>query len=230
MATRPIFIPESDVIGVTEKTLDFQWHSGFAVSQKQKSVEELHQVVKQYGLGQVLEVSSKSLLELGIKLSAFNLTIETKKNNNKFTVETAFQGSKVFENAGPFRDLYGFDSLAAKKDIRLKQSGDLVVFEFFCMKFPIVPRTYFYDWLYINALIQHVDLSEQIMAFDCFSDIEFNPKKSINCQAHAIALYISLIRNGVEKKDIKDPEAFLNICNNHYTHQRRHISVQSKMF
>lgn len=230
MATRPIFIPNNDAVGVTEKMLEFQWYSGFSVSQKQKSVEELHQVAKLHGLGQLLEASSKSLIELGVKLSAFNLTIETRKKSNKFTVETAFQGSKVFENAGPFRDLYGFDSLAAKKDIRLKQSGNLVAFEFFGMKFPLVPRTYFYDWLYINALMQHVDLSDQVMEFDGFSDIEFNPKKSINCQAHAIALYVSLLKNGVETKDIKDPKVFLEICKSHYTQQNRHIAVQPKMF
>lgn len=230
MATRPIFIPNSNVVGVTEKMLEFQWHSGFAVSQKQKSVEELHQVAKQHGLVHILEASSKSLLELGTKLSAFNLTIETRKKNNKFTVETAFQGSKVFEKAGPFKDLYGFDSLAAKKDIRLKQSGNLVAFEFFGMKFPLVPRTYFYDWLYINALMQHTDLSNQLIEFDGFSDIEFNPKKSINCQAHAVALYVSLLKNDVKPNDIKAPEAFLELCHSHYAQQNRHIAVQSTMF
>lgn len=46
MATRPIFIPKANTIGVTEKMLEFQWHSGFAVSQKQKSVEELHMVAR----------------------------------------------------------------------------------------------------------------------------------------------------------------------------------------
>ncbi|TOQ51820.1 hypothetical protein CGG93_25310, partial [Vibrio parahaemolyticus] len=91
-------------------------------------------------------------------------------------------------HGGPFKDLFGFDSLAAKKDLRLKQSGNLVSFEFFGMEFPLVPRTYFYDWLYINALMQHSELTDQIMDFDGYSDIEFNPKKSINCQAHAIAL------------------------------------------
>ncbi|ELO4019103.1 hypothetical protein QNE85_002258 [Vibrio fluvialis] len=230
MATRPIFIPKANVIGVTEKMIEFQWHSGFATSQKQKSVEELHMVAKNNGLNSVLEASSKSLLELGVKLSAFNLTIETKRNNNKFTVETAFQGSKVFEHGGPFKDLFGFDSLAAKKDLRLKQSGNLVSFEFFGMEFPLVPRTYFYDWLYINALMQHSELTDQIMDFDGYSDIEFNPKKSINCQAHAIALFVSLVKNGVEAQEIKNPQEFLSFCSEHYTQQNRHIVVQSKMF
>lgn len=230
MAIRPIFIPNDNTIGVTEKMLEFQWHSGFAVSQKQKSVEELHMVAKKHGLNSMLEASSKSLLDLGIKLSAFNLTIETKKNNNKFTVETAFQGSKVFEHGGPFKDLFGFDSLAAKKDLRLKQAGNLVSFEFFGMKFPLVPRTYFYDWLYMNALMQHPELTDQVMDFDAYSDIEFNPKKSINCQAHAIALFVSLIKNGVEAQDIKNPKTFLSICSEHYTQQNRHIIVQPKMF
>lgn len=229
MATRPIFIPNPNVIGVTEKMLEFQWHSGFSVSQKQKSVEELHMVAKQNGLTSVLEASSKSLVDLGIKLSAFNLTIETKRKNTKFTVETAFQGSKVFEHDGPFKDLFGFDSLAAKKDLRLKLSGNLVSFEFFGMEFPLIPRTYFYDWLYINALMQHPELTDQVIDFDGYSDIEFNPKKSINCQAHAIALFVSLVKNGVEPQDIKNPKIFLSLCSEHYIQQSRHIIVQPQM-
>ena len=230
MATRPIFIPNANIIGVTEKFFEFQWHSGFSASQKKKSVEELHMVAKKNGLNSVLEASSKSLLDLGIKLSAFNLTIETKKNNNKFTVETAFQGSKVFEHGGPFKDLFGFNSLAAKKDFRLKQSGNLVSFEFFGIEFPLIPRTYFYDWLYINALMQHPELTHQVINFDGYSDIEFNPKKSINCQAHAIALFVSLLKNGIDAQDIKNPQTFLSLCSEHYTKQNRHIMVQPKMF
>ncbi len=229
MANRPIFIPKINSVGVEEKTIEFKWPPGMAASQKKKSIIELHCEAHKMGLTNILEISSKSEVELGIKLSAFNLTIITKKRNSKFTVETAFQGSKVFENGGPYKDLFGMDSRAAKKDIRLKESGNLISFKFFNFEFPLIPRTYFYDWVYINALMQNETLANDILKYDGFSDIEFNPKKSINCQAHAVALYISLKRNNFLEESMKSPEKFLEICESHYKDQDRNIYVQEKI-
>jgi hypothetical protein len=229
MALRPIFIPEAESIGVEERMLDFKWHPGMAASQKKKSIVELHKVANSCGLNNILEISSKSELELGVALSAFNLVITTKKNMNSFTVETAFQGSKVFQRGGPYRDLFGMDSRAAKKDIRIKESGGLIGFKFFSFEFPLIPRTYFYDWLYINALIQNTSLSVAILEYDGFSDIEFNPKKSINCQAHAVALYISLHKLGVLDCALESPDDFLKCCLPHYNKQDRNISIQGSI-
>lgn len=36
-----------------------------------------------------------------------------------------------------------------------------------------------------------------LLEYDGFTDIEFNPQKSLNCQAKAAALYVSLCRNGL---------------------------------
>lgn len=230
MATRPLFIPnKSGEPGAEEKLLDFKWHPGMAKSQKQKSIVELHSVAHSLGFDRVLEISSKSDDELGIKLSAFNLLIETKKNKNIFTVETAFQGSKVFSRGGPYKDLFGLDSLAAKKDIRLKESGQLIGFEFFGKSFPLEPRTYFYDWVYINALANNEELSEEVKSFDAFTDIEFNPKKSINCQAHSVAVYLSLVKMGVIREALSSPEGFLEILKTHYAEQKRNIGVQDNL-
>ena len=226
MAFRPIFSPKTEEVGVTEDMLDFHWFPGMAASQKKKSIGSLHEVAKSKGYSCILEISSKSEHELGIKLSAFNLIIKTKKYGNEFTVETAFQGSKVFERGGPYKDLFGLDSIKAKKDIRLKESGDVIGFEFFGMSFPTIPRTYFYDWLYINALNGNPELADEVKSYDAFSDIEFNPKKSINCQAHAVALYLSLIRNNQLTKALKGPEKFLECTLSHYENQKRNIGVQ----
>jgi len=227
MAVRPLFISLPGKVGVEEKSIDFQWHPGMAASQKKKSIASLHQVAQQHGYERLLEISSKSEDELGIKLSAFNLVIRTKKHGKEFTVETAFQGSKVFERGGPYKDLFGMNSLAAKKDIRLKESGNLVKFKFFGQSFPLVPRTYFYDWLYINALVQNKSLAEQVLSFDGYTDIEFNPKKSINCQAHAVALYVSLQKNNLVEEALSSVQNFLNVTEHHYTSQTRNIGVQS---
>jgi len=107
MANRPIFLPRKSVVGVVEKVVDFKWHAGMAPSQKKKSIAELHQAAALLGYAKVLEISSKSEDPLGIELSAFNLTITTKKHKKRLTVETAFQGSKVFERGGAvYRSLW----------------------------------------------------------------------------------------------------------------------------
>ncbi|MDP1539156.1 MAG: hypothetical protein Q8L72_00680 [Moraxellaceae bacterium] len=230
MATRPLFIPKmSGEPGAEERLLDFKWHPGMAKSQKQKSISEFHSVAHSLGFGRVLEISSKSEDELGIKLSAFNLRIETKKKKNILTVETAFQGSKVFLRGGPYKDLFGLDSLSAKKDIRLKESGQLIGFEFFGKIFPLEPRTYFYDWIYINALANNDELSKEVILFDAFTDIEFNPKKSINCQAHSVAVYLSLVKTGIISEALSSPEDFLETLKTHYTKQKRNIGVQDSL-
>ncbi|NOH99405.1 hypothetical protein [Vibrio sp. 99-70-13A1] len=230
MADRPIFIPKVDEVGVKEVNINFKWHSGFALVQKQKTIHELHERACGLGFSNILEISSKSPDTLGVNLSAFNLLITTQKKNQSFSVESAFQGSKVFDQGGPYLDLFAVDSKTAKKDPRIKSSGNLECFLFFNQKFPILPRTYFYDWLYINALMQHPKLAEQVMLFNGFSDIEFNPEKSINCQAHAVALFISLISNGIPQQDLKNPESFLEFTRSHYENQKRAVQVQSKMF
>ena len=229
MAVRPIFLPSRNSVGVIEKPIEFKWHPGMAASQKKKSIAELHQVASSLGMTRILEISSKSEDEMGIALSAFNLLITTKKYGKKFTVETAFQGSKVFERGGPFTDLIGLDSRAAKKDIRLKESGDLISFKFFSKDFPLVPRTYFYDWVYINSLDQQYNYTYSLKKYDGFSDIEFNPKKSINCQAHSVALYRSLNLNNKLDIALESPESFLDICSAHYDMQSRNVSIQSSI-
>ncbi|MEZ9408778.1 MULTISPECIES: DarT1-associated NADAR antitoxin family protein [Vibrio] len=230
MAKRPVFSPYRDKVGVAEKLIDFKWHSGFAVSQKQKSIQSLHQEAKIFGYQDLLEISSKSEDDLGVSMSAFNLKITTKKYNRSFSVESAFQGSKVFDRGGPYTDLFMVDSLTAKRDIRIKESGNLTSFNFFNQTFPNEPRTFFYDWLYINALVQNVDICNSIRDYDGFTDIEFNPERSINCQAHAVALYRSFVHNNVLQQALSSPSEFLALTEEHYERQKRNITIQKHMF
>jgi len=230
MAKRPIFNPKFDSVGVDETIIDFKWFSGFAASQKKKSIESMHSIANEQGYEKLLEISSKSENSLGVALSAFNLKIITKKYQRTFSVECAFQSSKVFEKGGPYIDILGGDSLSAKKDIRLKSSGNLISFQFFNQEFPIEPRTFFYDWIYINALIQNGGLAEEVSKYQSFTDIEFNPEKSINCQAHSVALYLSLKKNNVLDTALSSPENFLLNTKEHYDKQLRKIAVQRKMF
>lgn len=157
-----------------------------------------------------MEISSKSPTELGVALSAFNLMIKTAKHQREFSLECAYQASKVFERGGPFVDLLNVKSIDAKRDQRLNQHGRLIKFRFFGIDWPLVPRTAFYDWLYINALHKHPGLAEQVLTYRAFSDIAFNPERSINCQAYAAALYVSLRERGILTDDLlRDQSTYL---------------------
>lgn len=189
--------------------IDFTWSPGFAKSQKQKSIKSLHEnYKKQYPEDKILEISSKSLQKLGIDLSAFNLMIIPKNNKQTFSVECAFQSSKVFENGGPYKDILYKTSKDAKKDERLKTSGELIGFEFKGNKWPLEPKTLFYDWIYMNALYRNKELSNKILEYDAFTDIEFNPNKSINCQASAAALFVSLSRMELLEKVMESSDVY----------------------
>lgn len=218
MAVRPVFIPviSNNVLSVT-KDLDFTWSPGMAKVQKQKSIKALHAAANAQGLDFLLEISSKSEDELGVALSAFNLKIKTRKLSKEFSVESAFQASKVFEHGGPYVDLLDKESRDAKKDIRLKESGNLMYFNFYNTIWPLIPRTAFYDWLYLSALNQNKKTAEHLLKFDGFTDIEFNPAKSINCQARAAALYVSLSKLNMLEDVLSSQEKFLSILKQHYT-------------
>ncbi len=193
MAKRPVFIPlKQKEHLVNEIQVDFEWHPGFAAVQKKKNIAELHNASKKKGLYPLLEISTKSDELLGQRLSAFNLKIET--DMGAISVEAAFQGSKVFAQGGPFTDIYGKDSFAAKKDQRIRESGKLIGFNYFGQEWPLVPKTAFYDWLYLTALISHQDFLKRLFKYKGFTDIEFNPQKSINCQARTVALLVSLLK------------------------------------
>lgn len=67
------------------------------------------------------------------------------------------------------------------------------------------PKTAFYDWLYLNALNLNDDIKQAALSYNAFTDIEFNPQKSINCQAYSIALYIALTKRNLLIDDIVPP-------------------------
>ena len=212
MAKRPIFLYSDKPSSLLEKIeVEFKWHPGLAVSQKQKSVESLHTAAQeQLELNNILEISSKSKVDLGVSLSAFNLSL-TNKDNIKAPVEVFFQGSKVFDQGGPFTDLYRKTSREAKKDERLVESGDLIEFHFDDQKWPLSPSTMFYDWLYCSALEQNLPQAEALLDYEAFTDIEFNPDRSINCQAASAAIYASLVKKDLITEAMKSCKNFIEI-------------------
>ena len=194
MASRPFFIPNNNKNELVKTELvEFKWFSGFAKIQKQKSILSFHEnISKQFKYKKILEISTKSDDDLGVKLSAFNLKINF--NNKEYFLESLFQGSKVFSNEGPYEDIYVKESIDAKRDERIKRS-DLKEFSFFGEKFTL--EFDFYSWLYFLALKQNKKLTDEMLHYQAFTDIEFNPEKSLNCQAYSAALYSSMITNNI---------------------------------
>ena len=203
MANRPFFIPNDNKDELVKTELvEFKWFSGFAKVQKQKSISSFHEnISKQFKYNKILEISTKSKDKLGVKLSAFNLKINFK--NKEYFLESLFQGSKVFSNEGPYIDIYKKESIDAKKDERIKRS-DLKEFSFFGEKFTL--DFDFYSWLYFLALKQNKSLTSEMLQYQAFTDIEFNPEKSLNCQAYSAALYLSMIKNNILNIDKEYPD------------------------
>ena len=183
MAIRPAYFVKNGKVIKSE--YDFQWFAGFSLAQKQRSIVSLHHAIQTADTeAKPLEISTKGLIDIGVKLSAFNLKL------NGYTLENIFQSSKVFSNGGPYRDLLDVHPKEAKRDERLRNSGVLVGFNYDGTDFPLEPKTVFYDYIYINAVKQSLlpEEIERITEYTHFTDIEFNPQKSINTQAKTAAI------------------------------------------
>lgn len=211
MAKRPVFTSAEGTPFYKIVDCEFEWFAGFSKAQKQRSISALHSAfTSKYPDLKVLEISSKSMQEHGENLSAFFLKKYVPELGRSIPVECVFQSGKVFKKAGPFKDLMNVTPREAKRDERLKQSGQLIGFTFNGKEFPMEPKTIFYDYIYINALFENKELAEEIMKYDAFTDIEFNPDKSLNCQAKAAAIFLSLTRMGLIDK-VREFESFVKL-------------------
>ncbi|TXD98633.1 hypothetical protein ES754_04035 [Psychrobacter frigidicola] len=209
---RPVFMPRvnSDNLVKTDM-VRFERHVGFASRQKKKSINDLHQVIrKKYGFNNVLELSSKSGNKLSFLLSPLSLKLANEHNGQQYSVENAFQSSMIFENGGPYSDLLTVPPRQAKKDERLITSGELMSYNYFGIEWSVEPLTAFYDWLYVNALKQNSQLHEEVVQYQAFTDITFNPKKSIHCAAYALAMFVALHKREL-LDDIEDPAVFFDL-------------------
>ena len=202
MASRPVFLLGESAL-VVERAVDFEWHPGFSVAQKQRSIHALHEAAARDSSQprRLLEVSTKGDTTLGKQLSAFQLQ-KTIPGGFRACLEAAFQGSKVFqEGSGDGRqlsDLYwNRNGKDVKRIMRPWHDVALKQFRFGDQVWPLEPKSAFYDWLYIRALCEHEQSNEirkELSKYDAFTDIEFNPARSFNCQARSCALFAALDR------------------------------------
>ncbi|MDE7398285.1 MAG: hypothetical protein K2N06_02040 [Oscillospiraceae bacterium] len=211
MAVRPIFEVYEKPPFFRKTDTEFTFYSGFSMSQKTRCANSLHEAYSAKNPDKrVLEISGASPKELGRALSAFSLMI-TPESGEPYSVECAFQGSKVFERGGPFSDLIHKTSKEAKTDPRLRDSGKIVGFCLGDMDFPNEPKTFFYNWLYITTLNVHREFHAELSKYDAFTDIMFTPSKSFNCQAEAAAIFVSLYRGGKLEEALQSKECFLDL-------------------
>ena len=201
MAQRPVYVPTSRPPFYQRVDVEFTFNRGLSTAQKRKNIEALQRAfMRRSPSSTPLEISSKSLNPLGVNLSAFNLKKQICSLKIEVPVENAYQGSKKFACGGPYTDLYYVSPKEAKCDERFGLSGPMKAFSFEGVDYPLEPKNGFYDWLYIQAIQENKELGEEIKNYNAFTDIEFNPNKSINCQARAAAMYVGIMNAGLLDK------------------------------
>ena len=211
MAKRNVFVAAKGSVGVIPVATEFKWYPGFALVQNRRCIASLHEAfLKSCPKERVLEISRKSPDELGVKLSAFNLKKYVPSIGRSLPVEVVYHAGKVFGENGPFLDLYNAEPREAKRDPRLSSSGKITGFWFDGKIYPSTPTTAFYNFIYINALLENPELAEGLMEYDAFTDIVFSPQRGRCCQAEAAALYVSLARRGMLHL-CRDFDSFLKV-------------------
>lgn len=209
MAKRPVFEVVDKKPYVIVKDIEFKYHPGMSATQKIKNMQSIHkEYLDNNPTKNILEISTKSLKEEGRLLSAFNLKAYVPSVGLCVPVENIYQASKVFEK-GQFDDLMFVSPKEAKKDARLTDSGCVIGYCFENKLYPSAPSTAFYNYLYIKALTENPDLSEYLLSFDAFTDIEFNPNKSLNCQARAAAVFVGLVKSKTLGQAMESFESFV---------------------
>ena len=183
MAVRPIFISSGDIEKpFIKKDISFKWVSGVSHIQLCRRRDSLSsEISKLYDIKKWLEVSSMSDKEIGIKLSALNLILNT--SNGTDSVQNIYQSSKRY--SFDFTDYFKYNDLV----------------------FDSTPTGMFYDYIYMCAILQNSHLINDLVQFDIFTDIQFNPNKSLNTQARAVAIFKTLYDNN-SLSIINDHEEF----------------------
>lgn len=104
MAIRPVFLPSCDSRQLfIERDIEFTWHPGFSVQQKQKSIESLHSRAKsELNIESILEISTKSPIDEGVRSSAFNLLIPDKMVRHTILLSLHFNLQKYSRGVALF--------------------------------------------------------------------------------------------------------------------------------
>ncbi len=204
MAEKSVFVSKDVYPFFEEVHVNIDWFGGFALSQKRKCQIGLHQnFLMEYPGAKVLEISSSSLMSLGYKLSAMNLSKRTSQGLT--SVESAFQSSRIYSNGeetiGPFPEYLFLPGRECRRLVKEAAKGmHSEKYEFDGMTFyaPSYHLTQFYDFLYLNALLEpeNKEVKDALLAgeYTAFTDLA---SKALNCQARSAAIFVGLVKAGL---------------------------------
>lgn len=165
---------------VAKGCIEFKWEQGQSTAQKTRSCNNLHAAIKAYTGMVSLDISTASPSPIGVSLSAFNLKPDGR------SVETLYQGSKVYSDGYIAHDLYDADSRTAKK-LSQENHGRISGFNYFGTEYPTEPDSIFYDYIYLKALLANYGNS-MVTTATCFTDIQQN-MEALACQARSFCIY-----------------------------------------
>lgn len=209
MATKMCFaVNEKSVF--EEIIVEYEHTDGLVSLQKQKNVLSFHKSIQERFEGKrIIEISTKSQSPFGVSLSAFNLMLDG------YPVECVYQSSKVFEGNVQFENLLTESAKTAKKFIMENVSLPVIGFRYKGEEFGLLPRSMFYDYTYISALLESKSDVSIIGDYDIFTDIEFDEKTGYNCQARACAIYAYMLRTGKVNYYMSSRERFKELYDVH---------------
>lgn len=217
MAERSVFGYKTTYPFYKDIHVSLVWFGGFALSQKRKCEIGLHENFKAaYPNEKVLEISSTSLMSLGARLSAIKLKKRTKRGITY--VEPAFQSSRIYSDetrrVGPFPEYMFLPGKECKKIVK-KESLGMHSYQYYfdglTFYAPEHHISQFYDFLYLNALLEpenEVVMKELLnCGYTAFSDLA---TKSLNCQARSAAIFVGLVKAGLID-EVRDYETYLKL-------------------
>jgi hypothetical protein len=226
MSTRPVFEAGIMQPWYREHIIEFQWVKGQSYQQRRLCSEVLMEAAEvKLASSHILEVSTYSGSTLGRELSALNLRMLFSGYDNT-TVECAYHATKVFAKGGPYRDLLTGDSLSAKHDARLTESGRLMGFNLVNTRVSLEAHSAAFDAIYIAALAQNPWYLDELMCYDYFVDTAFNPQTMLATQARSAAIAVGLVRSGIKlEPDADDMYRLLHTYNARLTVSNRQYTL-----
>ncbi len=97
MANRPVFKAIENTPYVVKENIEFLYHNGFSLAQKQRSVDSLHESYRaRFPDDRILEISTKSRDMIGTRLSAFNLIVN-EKTDSGILLSNCFRPAKYLK-------------------------------------------------------------------------------------------------------------------------------------
>lgn len=219
-----------------EKVVEFEWHLGMSWQQKQKSSLSMLAQLKSEGY-KPIEISRRSEdLDFGVQLSAFNLKlnnynvenifqaykvcndggpyldllkVEPQKARGDCRIQTSESKKPCQFNHVEYKNKSFYNSENICEYCRTRSERHLVSFSSGKVHWGIEPKSLFYDAVYISALLQNKHLSDCLVEYNAFTDIEFNQKVPysqnkgpFNCQARSCAIFSTLKKANYSNEQI----------------------------